>query len=458
MIFKGSRHLERIHQKRERIHIEKKVLNTPFTVHPVSTKTRALFFKPWWQQINNIPFFSSQKLQQWNFPSSFLSPYNNINNQPYKNTHPIPQITLKPPKFTTFHNSSPQKMVEFHLFTPFTWVLLLLLLHVLFLNHVGAQSSMEPVPTYISRHNWEPSFAITVGAIICALLFMGIISIYIRNCAESHFIITTNRTNPSATTTKCSCSQGINKELLNTFPTFFYSTIKDLKTGKGPLECAVCLTDFKDHDTLRLLPKCNHVFHPQCIDSWLASHVTCPVCRANLNQDSCQVAMMIPTHLGNDQMGEESCETRPQTQPEKDQNTNQVVVESKGEGSSSDDGDVSRWKLLRSNSTGHSLVEPVKCVERYTLRLPEDVRRYVLVNHGKIVQRSLSSSNNNNNNNNMVKGLCWSESEGNNGEGVRVERCVLCAPPFVALSGWGISSNIFSALCFAPSLSTSRSF
>lgn len=30
----------------------------------------------------------------------------------------------------------------------------------------------------------------------------------------------------------------------------------------------------------RKLPKCEHVFHMECIDMWLHSHATCPVCRA----------------------------------------------------------------------------------------------------------------------------------------------------------------------------------
>ncbi|GAB2226584.1 hypothetical protein Droror1_Dr00022395 [Drosera rotundifolia] len=35
---------------------------------------------------------------------------------------------------------------------------------------------------------------------------------------------------------------------------------------------------------LRMLPKCNHAFHPDCIGGWLVSHSTCPVCRADLTK------------------------------------------------------------------------------------------------------------------------------------------------------------------------------
>ncbi|KAG9144282.1 hypothetical protein Leryth_016931 [Lithospermum erythrorhizon] len=75
---------------------------------------------------------------------------------------------------------------------------------------------------------------------------------------------------------------GIDPKVIDTFPTYLYSNVKGLKIGKGALECPVCLSEFEDDAILRVLPKCCHVFHTQCIDTWLASHVTCPVCRADL--------------------------------------------------------------------------------------------------------------------------------------------------------------------------------
>ncbi|XP_039144256.1 E3 ubiquitin-protein ligase RING1-like [Dioscorea cayenensis subsp. rotundata] len=45
-------------------------------------------------------------------------------------------------------------------------------------------------------------------------------------------------------------------------------------------DCAVCLTEFRDGEDLRLLPKCSHAFHIPCIDTWLRSRVSCPLCRA----------------------------------------------------------------------------------------------------------------------------------------------------------------------------------
>jgi len=44
-------------------------------------------------------------------------------------------------------------------------------------------------------------------------------------------------------------------------------------------QCAVCLGEMEDGELGRLLPACRHVFHVECIDTWLGVSSTCPVCR-----------------------------------------------------------------------------------------------------------------------------------------------------------------------------------
>ena len=46
--------------------------------------------------------------------------------------------------------------------------------------------------------------------------------------------------------------------------------------------CAVCLGDYEDGEMIRQLPDCHHHFHLDCIDQWLATHTTCPMCRRSL--------------------------------------------------------------------------------------------------------------------------------------------------------------------------------
>ncbi|KAM7479268.1 hypothetical protein LguiA_027481 [Lonicera macranthoides] len=47
-------------------------------------------------------------------------------------------------------------------------------------------------------------------------------------------------------------------------------------------ECPVCLSAFVDGEEVRQLNVSNHSFHVACIDTWLCSHSSCPVCRASI--------------------------------------------------------------------------------------------------------------------------------------------------------------------------------
>ncbi|XP_066321894.1 E3 ubiquitin-protein ligase RING1-like [Miscanthus floridulus] len=58
----------------------------------------------------------------------------------------------------------------------------------------------------------------------------------------------------------------------------------------GASDCTVCLGEFQDGELLRLLPKCAHAFHVQCIDTWLRAHVSCPLCRADVVMDPAAAA------------------------------------------------------------------------------------------------------------------------------------------------------------------------
>lgn len=75
---------------------------------------------------------------------------------------------------------------------------------------------------------------------------------------------------------------GVDQSFIDTLPVFLYKAIIGLK---NPFDCAICLSEFEPEDKLRLLPKCSHAFHMECIDTWLLSHSTCPICRACLLND-----------------------------------------------------------------------------------------------------------------------------------------------------------------------------
>ncbi|KAI3743872.1 hypothetical protein L1987_56939 [Smallanthus sonchifolius] len=67
---------------------------------------------------------------------------------------------------------------------------------------------------------------------------------------------------------------------VDSLPLFTFSSL----TGKiAGGDCAVCLSKFEDVDLVRLLPLCCHAFHADCIDAWLKSNQTCPLCRSTVN-------------------------------------------------------------------------------------------------------------------------------------------------------------------------------
>lgn len=72
---------------------------------------------------------------------------------------------------------------------------------------------------------------------------------------------------------------GLDQAFIDALPVFLYKEIMGLKE---PFDCAVCLCEFSEQDKLRLLPMCSHAFHIDCIDTWLLSNSTCPLCRGNL--------------------------------------------------------------------------------------------------------------------------------------------------------------------------------
>lgn len=72
---------------------------------------------------------------------------------------------------------------------------------------------------------------------------------------------------------------GLDQSVIDSLPVFF---CKDIVGSDEQFDCAICLCEFSEQDKLRLLPNCGHAFHMDCIDTWLLSNSTCPLCRGTL--------------------------------------------------------------------------------------------------------------------------------------------------------------------------------
>ncbi|KAI9097531.1 hypothetical protein K1719_025302 [Acacia pycnantha] len=257
-----------------------------------------------------------------------------------------------------------------------------------------------PPPTDpFARLKFDKNMAIIMVILVLVFFILGFLSIYTRQCAERRMRGRLDLALPIGISSRR--PRGLDPEIIDSFPTFVYSSVKGLKMGRTSLECAVCLNEFQDYETLRLLPKCNHVFHPNCIDLWLSSHSTCPLCRANLIPkpgDSSFVAVQIPNP------DVDSPHSSPNTREVPHDNINAAAPETP---SLSRNQTVNRSRILgskstgfqlaglfpRSHSTGHSLqIQPGENWERFTLRLPEDARKQLLKRTNSCVAFTRESS------------------------------------------------------------------
>jgi hypothetical protein len=46
-------------------------------------------------------------------------------------------------------------------------------------------------------------------------------------------------------------------------------------------ECIICLEKMKENEKLMIL-KCTHIYHHECLSSWLSKKSICPLCDTNI--------------------------------------------------------------------------------------------------------------------------------------------------------------------------------
>uniref|UniRef100_A0A0E0JFI4 RING-type E3 ubiquitin transferase n=1 Tax=Oryza punctata TaxID=4537 RepID=A0A0E0JFI4_ORYPU len=74
---------------------------------------------------------------------------------------------------------------------------------------------------------------------------------------------------------------GLDAVAIARLPSFPYVRAHDseVSNSAASVECAICLSGVHEGEMVRQLPACGHMFHQVCIDMWLSSHASCPVCR-----------------------------------------------------------------------------------------------------------------------------------------------------------------------------------
>ncbi|CAM0944035.1 unnamed protein product [Alopecurus aequalis] len=289
----------------------------------------------------------------------------------------------------------------------------------------SSTGSAQPQSDYATDQEMRVSTTMIalLAAVIAVFLLIAASIIYLRHCTGYSYAYAarpSDRSVPAAADVSLSTfltrrlqrrTRGLDAAVVEAFPTMRYAEAKALRVGKkgASLECAVCLSEFEDEERLRLLPRCSHAFHPDCIGEWLARHVTCPVCRCNLdpskdtgsddepsnpppapvastnsNSNSNEIGVVRhgqedsvrpPSSVVIDVVTEEEAEQRRKEALELQRiGTQRRAMRSRPAKAKA------TAKLVRSHSTGHSpaVVRLDRDLERFTLRLPEHVRREII--------------------------------------------------------------------------------
>ncbi|KAL7096931.1 hypothetical protein ACP275_10G111300 [Erythranthe tilingii] len=158
-----------------------------------------------------------------------------------------------------------------------------------FIGPIMAQNfsdSTEGIPSQDSVSNFQPSLAVVIGMLSIMFSVTFILLLYAKFCHRtSSSVHTTNGGRQiirDGLLRSTSTASGVDKTVVESLPFFRFSSLKGSRQG---LECSVCLAKFEDVEILRLLPKCKHAFHIDCIDRWLEKHSTCPLCRHRVTVD-----------------------------------------------------------------------------------------------------------------------------------------------------------------------------
>ncbi|CAN4086169.1 unnamed protein product [Withania somnifera] len=122
------------------------------------------------------------------------------------------------------------------------------------------------------------------------LLFVGIAAlVFIHVCIIGRAFRSRNGINGAVFNPTNVIHTSMSQEDIKKLPCFDYKWEGVKGSSTSPVDCAVCLENFKVGEKCRLLPMCNHSFHAHCIDSWLHKTAVCPICRASAKSPLLQI-------------------------------------------------------------------------------------------------------------------------------------------------------------------------
>jgi hypothetical protein len=128
----------------------------------------------------------------------------------------------------------------------------------------------------------DSSTVVILASLLCALVcVLGLALVSRCACRRRHRTSSSDHSSPPP--------KGLKKKAIAALPTVSFAAASPPSTSSpdsaaagwcSSPECAICLAEFADGESVRVLPRCGHGFHVACVDAWLRTCATCPSCRA----------------------------------------------------------------------------------------------------------------------------------------------------------------------------------
>ncbi|KAF0907640.1 hypothetical protein E2562_020418 [Oryza meyeriana var. granulata] len=138
-----------------------------------------------------------------------------------------------------------------------------------------ALAPAAPAPAHGLRLSYTTASFLTAASVVLLLLYLTGRFIWLYNKEATTPAAASSSSSPLATPP---CI--VRAVSMSVLPVFVHMAAPGASAAERSPECAVCLSEFRERETGRLLPVCGHGFHEGCIVTWLRVNTTCPVCRA----------------------------------------------------------------------------------------------------------------------------------------------------------------------------------
>lgn len=141
----------------------------------------------------------------------------------------------------------------------------------------SSEDNEDSTSTYFS-----PLVIAVIGILASAFLLVSYYLVVTRYCRRRNregVMVSADEITGQIHQNESTAADGVEETLIKAITVYKY------KKGEGLVEgtdCSVCLSEFEENESLRLMPKCSHAFHLPCIDTWLKSHSSCPLCRSSV--------------------------------------------------------------------------------------------------------------------------------------------------------------------------------